>query len=101
MRSRFRTIQTILTPLRVLEAAARLGSFTKAASELGLSQPSVSRHIASLEEDLTTARSTLEAVEKHVKLEEVTDKLLADGVKQFADAFDKLLAAVEAAKQAA
>ncbi len=56
---------------------------------------------ASLEEDLTTACSTLEAVEKHVKLEEVTDKLLADGVKQFADAFDKLLAAVEAAKQAA
>ena len=54
MQSRFRTIQTILTPLRVLEAAARLGSFTKAASELGLSQPSVSRHIASLEEDLRT-----------------------------------------------
>jgi transaldolase len=56
---------------------------------------------ASLEEDLTTARSTLEAVEKHVRLEEITDKLLADGVKQFADAFDKLLAAVEAAKKAA
>ena len=52
MQSRFRRIQTMLTPLRVLEAAARLGSFTKAASELGLSQPSVSRHIASLEDDL-------------------------------------------------
>jgi len=56
---------------------------------------------ASLEEDLTTARSTLEAVEQHVKLEEVTEKLLADGLKQFADAFDKLLATVEAAKNAA
>lgn len=54
MQSRFRRIQTLLTPLRILEAAARHGSFTKAASELGLSQPSVSRHIASLEEDLGT-----------------------------------------------
>ena len=53
MQSRFRRIQTVLTPLRVMEAAARLGSFTKAASELGLSQPSVSRHIASLEVDLS------------------------------------------------
>lgn len=54
MPSRFRRIQNLLTPLRVLEAAARLGSFTKAASELGLSQPSVSRQIASLEQDLGT-----------------------------------------------
>jgi LysR family transcriptional regulator, glycine cleavage system transcriptional activator len=55
MQSRFRRIQGLLTPLRVLEAAARLGSFTMAAAELGLSQPSVSRHIASLEHDLGTA----------------------------------------------
>jgi LysR family glycine cleavage system transcriptional activator len=54
MQTRFRRIQTLLTPLRVLEAAARQGSFTKAAEELGLSQPSVSRHIASLEQDLGT-----------------------------------------------
>ena len=54
MQSRFRRIQSLLTPLRVLEAAARKGSFTKAAAELGLSQPSVSRHIASLEQDLGT-----------------------------------------------
>ena len=53
---------------------------------------------ASLEEDLTTARTTLEAVEKHLSLDQVTDKLLTDGVKLFADAFEKLLAAVEAAR---
>ena len=54
MQSRFRRIQNLLTPLRILEAAARHGSFTKTAAELGLSQPSVSRHIASLEQDLGT-----------------------------------------------
>lgn len=56
---------------------------------------------ASLEENVTTARTTLEAVEKHLSLDQVTDKLLVEGVKLFADAFDKLLAAVEAAKKAA
>ena len=54
MQSRFRRIQSLLIPLRVLEAAARQGNFTKAAAELGLSQPSVSRHIATLERDLGT-----------------------------------------------
>jgi transaldolase/glucose-6-phosphate isomerase len=56
---------------------------------------------ASLEEDLPAAHATLAAVEKHLRLEEVTDTLLVDGVKLFADAFDKLLAAVEAAGKAA
>ncbi len=56
---------------------------------------------ASLEEDVAAAHATLEAVEKHLKLEDITDKLLVDGVKLFADAFDKLLAAVEAARKAA
>ncbi len=56
---------------------------------------------ASLEQDLPAAHATLAAVEKHLKLDEVTDKLLVDGVKLFADAFDKLLAAVEAAGKAA
>lgn len=36
--------------LAVFESAARLGSFTEAARELGLTQPAVSRHIASLEQ---------------------------------------------------
>lgn len=49
MTSRFRRLQPHLTALPVFEAAARLGSFTRAAAELGVSQPSVSRHIANLE----------------------------------------------------
>ena len=52
MPSRFRRIQPHLTALPVFEAAARLGSFTRAGEELGISQPSVSRHIANLEEAL-------------------------------------------------
>ncbi|PSL22166.1 LysR family transcriptional regulator [Shimia abyssi] len=55
MQSKFRRIQTLLTPLRVFEAAARAESFTKAANELGMRQPSVSRHIANLEADLGVA----------------------------------------------
>ena len=56
---------------------------------------------ASLEEDIGAARATLEAVAKHASLDEVTDKLLDDGVKLFADAFDKLLKAVETASKSA
>ena len=56
---------------------------------------------ASLEEDSGAARATLEAVGKHASLDEVTDKLLDDGVKLFADAFDKLLKAVETASKSA
>ena len=56
---------------------------------------------ASLTEDLAGARATLAAVEKHLKLEDITDQLLVDGVKLFEDAFDKLLAAVEVAQKAA
>ncbi len=56
---------------------------------------------ASLEEDIGAARATLEAVGKHVSLDEVTGRLLDDGVRLFADAFDKLLAAVDAASKSA
>ncbi len=56
---------------------------------------------ASLEEDVAGARATLESVAKHVSLDEITAKLTEDGVKQFSEAFDKLLAAVEAARKAA
>lgn len=56
---------------------------------------------ASLEEDVEGARKTLDAVGKHVSLDAITDKLTQDGVKLFAEAFDKLLAAVEAARMAA
>ncbi len=51
----------------------------------------------SLEEDVEGAAETMAALEvAGVSMKEVTDKLLDDGVRLFSEAFDKLLAAVEA-----
>ena len=51
---------------------------------------------ASLEEDLSAARHVMETLERlGVSLEEITDKLTADGVQLFADAQDKLLGAIK------
>lgn len=48
-----------------------------------------------LTEGLDAARATLDALAREgISLREVTDELLVDGIKQFADAFDKLIAAV-------
>ncbi len=44
-----------MSALATFEAAARLGSFTQAASELGVTQAAVSRQIKLLEDDLNTA----------------------------------------------
>ena len=55
MQSKFHRSQHLLNALPVLEASVRLGSFTKAGEHLGLSQPTVSRHISNLEEHLGTA----------------------------------------------
>ncbi len=50
----------------------------------------------SLTENLDAAKNTMQTVSKlHISMEEITDKLTDDGVRQFEDAFDKLLAAVE------
>jgi transaldolase/glucose-6-phosphate isomerase len=50
----------------------------------------------SLTEDLDGARKTMaDLAAVGISMKEVTDKLTADGVKQFADAFDKLLEEVE------
>jgi transaldolase / glucose-6-phosphate isomerase len=50
----------------------------------------------SLTEDLNGARKTMaDLAAAGIVMKEVTDKLTADGVKLFADAFDTLLAAVE------
>jgi transaldolase/glucose-6-phosphate isomerase len=50
---------------------------------------------ASLEENIEAARETMEGLEKAgISMKAATDKLTADGVKQFSDAFDTLLAAV-------
>jgi len=49
----------------------------------------------SLTEDVPAAQKTMDDLAQvGVSIKEVTDKLTADGVKLFADAFDKLLAAV-------
>jgi transaldolase / glucose-6-phosphate isomerase len=51
---------------------------------------------ASLTEDLAGARKTMTDLARvGIVMKQVTDKLTADGVKLFADAFDALLAAVE------
>ncbi|MGB0034724.1 MAG: bifunctional transaldolase/phosoglucose isomerase [Candidatus Acidiferrales bacterium] len=51
---------------------------------------------ASLEEDLEGAQDTMETLERvGISMKRATDKLLDDGVKIFADAFDKLLGAVD------
>ena len=50
----------------------------------------------SLTEDLPGAQKVMDDLAKAgISIKEVTDKLTTDGVKLFADAFDKLLAAVE------
>ena len=51
---------------------------------------------ASLTEDLASAKQTMDTVAKlGISMKEVTDKLTDDGVRLFAEAFDKLLEAVE------
>ncbi|SRR5579871_187041 len=55
---------------------------------------------ASLEENVDAARETMRALEKSgISMAEVTEKLVADGVQLFAEAFDKLLAAVAKKRQ--
>ncbi len=51
---------------------------------------------ASLREDLEEAHDIMETLERvNISMQDVTNQLLADGVQQFAQAFDKLLSAVE------
>ena len=56
---------------------------------------------ASLTENVDAAHRTMEAVAKvGISMKEVTDKLTDDGVRLFAEAFDKLLEAVEKSTKA-
>jgi transaldolase / glucose-6-phosphate isomerase len=56
---------------------------------------------ASLEADLEDAQDTMESLAKvGISMKDVTDKLLKDAVALFADAFDKLLAAVDKGREA-
>jgi len=48
-----------------------------------------------LERDMEGARKLLADLEQQgISLKQITDELVADGVRQFADSFDKLLGAV-------
>lgn len=50
----------------------------------------------SLTEGIEAAQDTMETLARvGISMQEVTDKLLADGIQSFSDAFDKLLAAVD------
>lgn len=54
---------------------------------------------ATLETELDQARDTLATLgELGISMERITDALLADGMKQFGDAFQKILTALEGAK---
>lgn len=56
---------------------------------------------ASLQEHLEEAHDTMETLRRvGISLKDTTDKLLDEGVKLFAEAFDKLLSAVEKKRQA-
>lgn len=56
----------------------------------------------SLEEDVEGAEATMRTLERiGISMDEVTDRLLDEGVRLFAEAFDKLLRAVEARCRAA
>ena len=55
----------------------------------------------SLTEDVPASKKVMEDLERAgISMKQVTDKLTDDGVKLFADAFDKLLAAVARSTQA-
>src|SRR5262249_16296840 len=64
--------------------------------------PEHGRARPSLQEDVDAAHDTLETLARAgISLGEVTDRLLQEGLALFADAFDKLLAAVEQQRPAA
>lgn len=75
-----------LNPLRMFEAAARLGSLTLAAHELGVSQVAVSRQVRVLEHYLNVA--LFERSHRTVRLTHAGHDLL-DGTSR---AFDEIAA---------
>jgi transaldolase/glucose-6-phosphate isomerase len=56
----------------------------------------------SLEENIDDARAVMETLaQAGISMDEITDKLLDDGVRLFVESFDRLLAAVEKKRIAA
>lgn len=77
-----------LQSLAVFESAARLGSFTGAARELGMTQPGVSRHVAGLEQ--MTGLSLFHRSANRVRLNSDGEALLA-AVQRGFDEIDRRL----------
>lgn len=70
-----------LAPLRALQAVARHGSFSRAATELGLTQPAVSMQISQLESRV--GMPLLERVGKRATPTEAGELLLAHAARAF------------------
>ena len=87
--------QPSLSAVRAFEAAARLGSFTRAAAELRLTQSAVSRHVRTLEGWFAVA--LFDRRGRHVALTEAGREYFArvsDGLGRIRDANDAMLARV-------
>jgi DNA-binding transcriptional LysR family regulator len=80
-------------PLIVFEAAARLGSFTRAAAELNVQQPAVSASIRQLEDSLGV--TLFQRSHRKVELTKVGERFFAD----ISEALDKILSSARAVHQ--
>src|SRR5262245_27254622 len=87
MRNTWRTVEFTFAHLRTLQAVAALGSFSRAAERLHLSQPAVSLHVGHLER--AAGLSLVERVGKRAFLTPAGGVLLAHAER----AFDELEAA--------
>ena len=85
-----------LTQLKLFEATARLGSFTRAAQELHLSQPAASAQIKKLTE--TVGMPLFEQVGKHIYLTEAGKRLQA-GCEQIFRDFESIEADLQGLRQ--
>src|SRR5437773_10462671 len=79
--------------LRVIDAVARHGSVTKAAKELHYSQPSVSHHLARLEQE--TGAQLLQRIGRGIRLTP-TGQLLADRAAEILGRVDAAAAELSA-----
>lgn len=80
-------------PLLVFEAVARLGSFTGAAREFNISQPSISRNVAHLEQELGVPLFVRGAKGARLTPEgRLLHQAVRDGLSQIADAIEALRA---------
>jgi len=85
-----------LTQLKLFEATARLGSFTRAAQELHLSQPAASAQIKKL--TATVGMPLFEQVGKHIYLTEAGKRLQAGCERIFRD-FESIEADLQGLRQ--